>query len=266
MKDLKVPVYQNGRWMASEESLLPARMVPGWTGHSKRSTLPSMLASLNVPKSDRDPLGRWSPSGSDEYVRTYKALVRSVITVLKTSVVAGGVAEKLDEVDGAHEAACLARKRGGGEMEVYEEEVEELMVRAKDFYRAYSSYSAGNPPVPPADALPLDTSALAEAPDAEPVAKYLLSVTDRGRVTRLHRADGCWRAVARSFKHFHLVHDEVVDEERYDSFCKDCWPGERRPKGPVPGGLSSDDSDDILESDGASVDTESSENSGASML
>jgi hypothetical protein len=34
---------------------------------------------MGVPKSERDPLGRWSPSGSDDYVRTYRALVNELI-------------------------------------------------------------------------------------------------------------------------------------------------------------------------------------------
>jgi len=52
--------------------LIPHRF---WTEHSERATLPSGLAALGIPKSDRDLLGRWTPEGSDQYVRTYNAVV-----------------------------------------------------------------------------------------------------------------------------------------------------------------------------------------------
>lgn len=39
----------------------------------------SGLAAAGVEKTQRDALGRWRPEGSDQYARTYKARVRSLI-------------------------------------------------------------------------------------------------------------------------------------------------------------------------------------------
>ena len=55
--------------------LLPEQWGRFWAEHSERSTLSSGLASLGVVKSDRDLLGRWSPEGSDQYIRTYNSVV-----------------------------------------------------------------------------------------------------------------------------------------------------------------------------------------------
>ena len=140
------------------------------------------------------------------------------------------------------------------------------MMRAREFYRDYASNVAAGPkegstPPTPEERHP-DPPALEDVREDEPAARFLLSVTDRGRITRLHRADGCWRAVARSFKHFQLVQEEVVEESRYDLICKDCFPEERLPKGPAPAGESSDDSEDVLES-AASSDSSSNDEGSA---
>ena len=39
-----------GRWRMGDQPLIPAPLLGGWTGHSERSTLPSILAAMGVPK------------------------------------------------------------------------------------------------------------------------------------------------------------------------------------------------------------------------
>ena len=60
---------------ASGHRLVPDGWERFWTEHSERATVSSALASLGTLKSDRDLLGRWAPEGSDQYVRTYNAVV-----------------------------------------------------------------------------------------------------------------------------------------------------------------------------------------------
>ena len=60
----------NQVWMSSENPLLDPIVADAWTNHSKRAILTSALAAIGVDKVRRDFLGRWSPSGSDDYVRT----------------------------------------------------------------------------------------------------------------------------------------------------------------------------------------------------
>eukprot|EP00974_Lingulodinium_polyedra_P059113 5693350-Lingulodinium_polyedra.AAC.1 len=83
LAELKVPYLDMEAsppcWRSTEDPLVEGHLVDGWTGHSERATLPSALAALGVPKEKRNFLGRWSPDGSDDYVRTYRAVVRELI-------------------------------------------------------------------------------------------------------------------------------------------------------------------------------------------
>ena len=57
------------------EGSVPDGVAPFWTKQGRRAALSSWLAALDVEKSRRDYVGRWSPSGSDTYVRTYSRAV-----------------------------------------------------------------------------------------------------------------------------------------------------------------------------------------------
>ena len=57
------------------DPLIPHGWERYWTEHSERATLSSALAAVGVAKTDRDLLGRWTPEGSDQYVRTYNSVV-----------------------------------------------------------------------------------------------------------------------------------------------------------------------------------------------
>ena len=195
-----------------------------------------MLATLGVSKADRDPVGRWSPSGSDEYVRTYKNLMRGLVSKLWAALLAGDLARTFDEEDGIQEAALLAQRRQGGQREDYEQDGKLLLERSSRFYQDFSKCCAGWVATPPADVKLPEAPELQEAEgEDENSAKFILSVTSRGQVTRLHKAGGCWRATALSIKHYSLVHDKFVDESRYHLVCKDCFPQDR-PQKDIEGG------------------------------
>ena len=68
------------------EGVLEEPLTLSSTGHSDRSTLQSWLAILGVPKSEREFMGRWSASGADDYVRTYRAMVRRLLDLIKKAV------------------------------------------------------------------------------------------------------------------------------------------------------------------------------------
>jgi len=65
---------------------------------------------------------------------------------------------------------------------------------------------------------------LAEEESEEEGVKYVVSVSQRGTVHRLHRADGCWRAKGRRFAHYHSIAEHPPSASSYTSICKDCWP------------------------------------------
>ena len=70
--------------------------------------MPSLLASMGVPKAERDPLGRWSPSGSDDYVRTYRALIRDLMGRFRRAASLGGLASFAEEEEAIDEARIFA--------------------------------------------------------------------------------------------------------------------------------------------------------------
>ncbi len=49
---------------------------PFWTEHRESCAMTSGLAAVEIGKDRKDPLGRWCPGGSDDSVRTYRAVVK----------------------------------------------------------------------------------------------------------------------------------------------------------------------------------------------
>ena len=72
-------VTPHGGYKSLDERLLHHDAVSCWSGHSERSTIVSALAALGFKKERRDQLGRWSPKGSDEYIRTYRKVVTDLV-------------------------------------------------------------------------------------------------------------------------------------------------------------------------------------------
>jgi hypothetical protein len=95
-------------WKEGPYCLVKAPMCDGWTGHSERCTMPSLLASMGVPKAERDPLGRWSPSGSDDYVRTYRAVIRDLMGRFRRAAMMGKLAGVAEEEEAIEEARVFA--------------------------------------------------------------------------------------------------------------------------------------------------------------
>jgi hypothetical protein len=82
MQSLKVPEVElkEGRvnWCEGQAQLLPPEMVKLWSEHSPRACMPSWTSLMAVEKSVRDLLGRWSPTGSEDYTRTFRMTVREL--------------------------------------------------------------------------------------------------------------------------------------------------------------------------------------------
>ena len=59
--------------------------------------------------------------------------------------------------------------------------------------------------------------------DDEP-AKYLVAVSRGGRVSCLHKANGCWRARFRTFQDYEIVHQDPPVASHFTGYCRNCWP------------------------------------------
>ena len=254
-------------WKEGPYCLIKESMCDGWTGHSERCTMPSLLASMGVPKAERDPLGRWSPSGSDDYVRTYRAVIRDLMGRFRRAAALGllaGVAEEEEAIEEARvfasrfaaypeeEVASAAARlwesstalftalEGKTEQAVSPTEDDGDGAAAKD-PDDWAGFAAGLAEKVKASQLrlgqPLDprisSSALdlwkceevpaTEGPAYQPLAPYLVAV-GRGNVRRLHRGDGCWKSKALAFREYEILEEEPPSQEKYEQYCRKCWP------------------------------------------
>jgi len=79
---LRVPLRDAGTgvWAEGPDYLVSPEAATFWSGHSNRHWLPSVAATLGIPKSERDHLGRWGcarEGGSSDYLSTNRQIVLS---------------------------------------------------------------------------------------------------------------------------------------------------------------------------------------------
>ena len=146
--ELRRPVRGEDGWGPGLAKVLPDALVAGWSGHSERCTLPSILAAAGVPKVERDPLGRWSPSGSDDYVRTYRAVVRSLARRFRQAIMAPGAFYDLDEEEAYVGASKFAKRFCGPEGQVENELLQACIKDARDFVQELGAGTRGGEAYP----------------------------------------------------------------------------------------------------------------------
>ena len=248
---VRQPVEGDGGLVPGQAAMLDESMAVSWTGHSERSSLPSLAATLGVPKMERDYLGRWSPSGSDEYVRTYRSIMKKTMGVLLEAVKGDSPYQALDEAE-AYEAATAVMIRKGIDEETASAACEVAKSRARSVFGLLWGQTDQSPPKTGLSG----AARLPEVPDTieeqrgeereEEKAKFVVSVGNKkrkgGAVDCLHRRDGCWRGRGLVFSSYELIFDDPPDSNSYSEVCKTCWPS-GRPAFPR-GEAKSDDSDE----------------------
>lgn len=239
---LRTPYWNEAAmtWGRGEDKLLDGPLAAAWSGHSERATLPSILAASGIGKEARDLVGRWRAEGSDEYIRTYKAMAKNICLIFVESC-GKGVFGTFDEEDALHDVVKALHWKGMEEKDI-EEYTLNLKVKAKKFsaelvkYRAsvLQGASASSSSVSSAArcigsalevaaAQPLDDEGPLVGVEGSPVIRLVVSESDRGRVFRLHRHDGCWRARQRAFTKFAEYTEAVLPPTEYNLVCADCF-------------------------------------------
>ena len=246
-----------------------ARLVPDgwerfWTEHSERSTMPSGLAALGVQKCDRDLLGRWTPEGSDQYVRTYNAVVKGLQKRFAVPIREGRGYEAYDEgavleemkdwlvvkwgvnrdtANAAVEHWKPAVKGSGTFMDLLKEgnreETEAAKHSAQESTKESSSSSSSSSSEEVSQKRRKGVERLSEERGGGFVVVY--NRIDRGKLHRSGR-EGCWMARQRKFKRAD-AYPELPEQSCYTSRCKLCWPDKEA-------ALSSSDSEDELSESG----------------
>ena len=168
-------------------------------------------------------IGRWSPDGSDDYVRTYKAAVRDLIARFANTVAAGRSYEAFDEEDAYVQVQVRIIGQVGEEAAV-----EAAIVNLKNLAADISKKTAATEEL--ASPTEVASVSLAVPPgDVEDEdlfkTKYLIVYTHNRRCARLHLAGGCWRARQLSFACFEYVDQDPPPREAYNAVCRGRWPG-----------------------------------------
>ena len=279
----KVMQYQEAvAWSTEVMSALEdgrgGRLVPDgwerfWTEHSERATLASGLAALGVPKPERDMLGRWAPEGSDQYVRSYNAVIARLQNKFAQPVRVGDGYNAFDEGAVMEELKEWLRDKWGVGKETAHEAVEGWKSKVKPFAPFQELLEKGSKEKPveqskaaESSSSSSDTSSSEEEVDGvakkrkvekldEERAEGFIVVFNRIDRGKLHRSGkvGCWMAKARKFNRA-MSYDSLPGPSEYTSRCKLCWPA-------VDDDGTSSDSEDELEDPASSGPTkgESSE-------
>ena len=214
--------------------------------------MPSIFASMGVPKSERDPLGRWSPSGSDDYVRTYRALINNLAHKFRAMLSCGNVLCATDEQEAIDEVKVYAARLGNLDANVLQESAYRMVTAAKLFYGIWSMDPSVTLVQGPA--VPLEPSVVQEKAQEE-TSKHIIVLSKKGTMLRLHRAGGCWKAQTLTFASYEFCDLDPVPRNLYSHYYHTCWPR----AAPQMAGAG-DGEDELSDSDSAtSATSESSE-------
>jgi hypothetical protein len=233
---LRMPVDGGIGLVPGPDLMLEESMAVAWTGHSERASLPSLAATLGIPRSERDYLGRWSPSGSDEYVRTYRSVMKKTMGILLGAVAGVDPYQVLDEAE-AYETAMAVMIKKGMSASISGTVCDGVKQRARAVLDLLENLASEglSPPAPSfVGQLPEATEVDGERgldEKEEKEAKYVVSVgrrNDRSRpVDCLHLRDGCWRGRGLVFSNYELILVDPPPEGSYSMVCKTCWPSGR---------------------------------------
>ena len=206
--------------------LLPEGWERFWTEHSERSTMTSCLAALGTPKTDRDLLGRWKPEGSDQYVRTYNAVVRRLQKTFAEPIRRGEGYKTYHEGAVLEEMKTWLVEKWNVCREVASRAVDNWKVKIQpeepfmDLLREQGKEQEAEKHIKvaasSAESSSSSESSTPEGPEAKRrrVVERLDEVRKEGFVVvynridrgRLHRGGGCWMAKQRKFKRAKAYH------------------------------------------------------------
>jgi hypothetical protein len=235
ISELRVPVLTEQGWEAGESRAVPVELVDLFSQHSGRAVLPSMSIHIESDKSKRDCLGRWKPSASDDYMRTYRNVVAAIQVKTAKAVQAGHV-DVVKEHDIIDRAARHLRER----KHLPEIEVSLICRKWHETISGFASYLKDKWVVNcAAESAPISLLALASLAKIKPLhdnssntgkarekvcrqERFLITYSRNRKISRLHSTErGCyWAGV--EVRDFWLGNE--VDESMYNRRCKFCWP------------------------------------------
>lgn len=229
------PVYKDaeqngfGVWSMSPPDFMLLGSQTFWSGHSARCTVPTWAAALQYTKEERNYLGRWCPSESDEYVRNAEAISCRIQGAVATRMRSKFTTDVFHESPLLRELAQYCIARG------YEEEEVELMTTSllqKGFELPGIGVSGGegddvsceNPESFPEDFDPTLDVDLLETQADFPLGQLIVSIDKAGTAMTLHRLGACWRIPGVHYRTYMAVEEDGNEEGCCNNLCKECWP------------------------------------------
>ena len=230
MSELKRPIFAADQWKEDNERLVHPSMTGFWTEHSPRAVIPSILAVLDVEKTKADYAGRWSPTGSQDYTRTFRTVIKSLQqTVIQAFQEDDRRLEESDIVD-----RLLRFGKGKGWEEAHLNAVVERfrneglrfqrLLQSRE-YKEWRDEASGAIPcinvtsqdVPLSTLIPVST----QLPSKQK--RFLIVFTRNKHFARLHRIinSNCpW--VRNQVKD--CIELDTVEPNLYNARCRICWP------------------------------------------
>ena len=227
LRELHLPIPAQGQgsaviWTFGDLPLLPPEAALFWSEHGDRALLATWAATFSYSRDVRDRLGRWSVTGSEEYVRDSRTIVLKTQTEL---------AAKVRNAKGLYDAC--------GERELLGKFKEHLLARSWSSERAdaaaaqlqyFGPEELGKESIvqdtPRRSPSPAPSSAFSEGPFDLPRNEdyeFCIYITRRSGIRRLHRKGGCGRRPGVDFLNFELVSGSL-DPKAYSAVCRSCWP------------------------------------------
>ena len=78
-------------------------------------------------------------------------------------------------------------------------------------------------------------------------ARFIIVLSKKGSMLRLHRSDGCSKAQTLSFASYEFCDQDAVPQNLYSHYCHTCWPRAPPQDEPQSGSASGSSSDDSAE-------------------
>ena len=173
-------------------------------------------------------------------------MVSSLAYKFRAMLAEGNVVGSTDEEEAFDEARLYASRLGNIGPEILQESADRMMKTAKVFYGLWSMDPEVKPVRPLTSADPVPTQVIEEKADAD-TARFIIVLSKKGSMLRLHRSDGCSKAQTLSFASYEFCDVDPVPPSLYSHYCHTCWPRAPPPGEPQSGSASGSSSDDPSE-------------------
>jgi hypothetical protein len=229
------------------DNLFAHPLLTFWKEHSERKTINGMAAQLDIPKSERDFLGRWIPEQSDDYLLTSRSVVASVQDKVAVAIREGSI--KLDETE-----ALEGMRQSLEAKEVPEHQIIDILYNfdwlkygwtetsldCKDDSDESRFKSVVYPDPVLGEAMSREEarwifyqSRLEQKEPSEAIKdddkdddtitdQFIINTSAKTRTRCLHLIGGCWRR--RGFELKNYEEHYSLEGLQYDMVCKTCWP------------------------------------------